>query len=119
MARISAETSRAAPKYVTASPMRPRKSASPAKLSDVTAGPWFRAEARAEVSCNTATYNAWIAANSDGSLQRFLNGQPVEAYGAEHRKAQEMEQWATRNALGMARVTDAEEYIRSMRAARS
>jgi hypothetical protein len=78
-----------------------------------------RPEARAEVSCNTATYNAWIAANADGTLQRFLNGQPVEAYGAEHRKAQEMEQWATRNALGMARVTDAEEYIRSMRAARS
>jgi hypothetical protein len=78
-----------------------------------------RSEARAEVSCNTATYNAWIAANSDGSLQRFLDGQPVEAYGAEHRKAQEMEQWASRNALGLARVTDAEEYIRSLRAARS
>lgn len=74
-------------------------------------------ESRAEASCATATYNAHVAVGTDGSLKRFLNGQEVPAYTAEHRKAQEMEAWAARNALGMARVTDAEEFLRSRRAA--
>ncbi|QOD05710.1 hypothetical protein [Pseudarthrobacter sp. BIM B-2242] len=74
-------------------------------------------ESRAEASCSTAAYNAHVAVKTDGTLQRFLNGQPVPEYTAEQRKAQEMEAWAARNALGMARITDAEEFLRSRRAA--
>ena len=75
-------------------------------------------EARAEVSCSTSDYHAWVGVGRDGSLQRFLNGEPVAAFEPRHRKAVDMEGWAARNALGMARITDAEEFKRSLRAAK-
>lgn len=74
-------------------------------------------DARAEASCSTDAYTARVAVTADGSLQRYLDGRPVAAYTSEHRKAQQMEEWAARNALGMARITDAEEFLRSRRAA--
>lgn len=74
-------------------------------------------DSRAEASCSTGSYNAWVAVATDGSLQRYLNGQPVPEYTSEHLKAQQMEEWASRNALGMARITDAEEFLRARRVA--
>ncbi len=74
-------------------------------------------DSRAEASCSTGTYNAWVAVGTDGTLTRYLNGAPVSEYTAEQRKAQQMEEWAARNALGMARITDAEEFLRARRAA--
>lgn len=56
--------------------------------------------------------------NGDSFIQPFLNGKPDPAYSNGHRKALEMEAWTKRNALGMARITDAEEFKRSLRASR-
>lgn len=74
-------------------------------------------DSRAEASCSTGMYNAWVAVGTDGTLTRYLNGAPVPEYTAEQRKAQQMEEWAARNALGMARITDAEEFLRARREA--
>lgn len=76
-------------------------------------------DARAEVTCSTSAYYAYTAVRRDGSLQRFLNGKEVPEYTSSQRKAQEMEAWAQRNALGMARITDAQEYLKALREARN
>lgn len=75
------------------------------------------AEARCESSCSTPDYNTSIAVRRDGTIQRFLNGKPVPEYGNEHSPAIEMEPGTQRNALGIAWISDAEEYKRSPRVA--
>ncbi|HEX9089528.1 MAG TPA: hypothetical protein VF867_18705 [Arthrobacter sp.] len=74
-------------------------------------------DARAEATCGTENYLAVIAVGTDGVRQRFIDGKPVAAFEPGHVKARAMEDWAYSNGEAMARVTEAEEYLRDRRAA--
>lgn len=74
-------------------------------------------DARAEATCGTENYLAVIAVGTDGVQQRFIDGKPVAIFEPRHVKARAMEDWAYKNAEAMARVTEAEEFLRDRRAA--
>lgn len=71
-----------------------------------------------ESSCSTDSYFAQIRVDENGQLHRAVNNRPVPAFEDKHAKAKQLEAWTAKEALAMARITDAEQR-RSMPAGQS
>lgn len=61
-----------------------------------------------ESSAQAPGYFTHIRVGTDGSLHRYVNAEPVEAFAKDQTKAAALEAWTLENRAEMARVTDAE-----------
>ncbi|HEX9086722.1 MAG TPA: hypothetical protein VF867_04255 [Arthrobacter sp.] len=80
------------------------------KNSTETAGQSFGVNGitkKAELSCNTKDYLAWVQVSPDGTLSRFVNNRPVASFPGSYRKALEMEQWAAAHRDELAAISEA------------